>query len=230
MGWCPYAKTLETRHSTYPEYLEAENQSRGRDGGNTPLLPSGWWNRRRNRSLIESSVLTIFSVYWVAFQRESLQNEAFMPGLIFGIFFNLLFCIWNWSYLDDIKNSSRKIKIITVPSKLRVINLIIFLALLYLLFSQFNWGFVLFLISAFCLIALLYYFKLDLSPLVLLLYFGSRIMAVMGFMFGTCLTAFLYYLTDVYWEKKNHMKIYIKFENSLEKIYAIGEKEGKLWT
>jgi hypothetical protein len=53
-------------------------------------------------------------------------------------------------------------------------------------------------------------------------------MAVMSFILGTCLTAFLYYLTDVYWEKKNHMKIYIIFENSLEKIYAIGEKEGKL--
>ncbi len=53
-------------------------------------------------------------------------------------------------------------------------------------------------------------------------------MAVMAFIFGLCVTAFLYYLTEVYWEKKNHMKIYIIFENSLEKIYAIGEKEGKL--
>ncbi len=78
------------------------------------------------------------------------------------------------------------------------------------------------------MIALLYYFKFDLSPLVLLLYFGSRNMAVMAFIFGLCVTAFLYYLTEVYWEKKNHMKIYIIFENSLVKTYAIGEKEGKL--
>jgi hypothetical protein len=228
MGWCPNTKTLETRHSICPEYLEADNQSRGRDAGNTPILPSGWWNKRRNRSLIFSSVLTIFSIYWVAFQGESLKNEAFIHGLIFGIICNLLLCIWNWNYLDNIKNSSRKRKIITVLSKWRVINLILSLALLYLLFSQFNWGFVLFLISAFCLIVLLYYFKFDLSPLVLLLYFGSRNMAVMAFIFGLCVTAFLYYLTEVYWEKKNHMKIYIIFENSLEKIYAIGEKEGKL--
>jgi hypothetical protein len=228
MGWCPNTKTLETRHSICPEYLEADNQSRGRDAGNTPILPSGWWNKRRNRSLIFSSVLTIFSIYWVAFQGESLKNEAFIHGLIFGIICNLLFCIWNWSYLDDIKNSSRKIKIITVSSKWRVINLILSLGSLYLLFSEFNWGFVLFLISAFCLIALLYYFNFNSAPLVFLLYFGSFNMAVMAFILGTCLTAFLYYLTDVYWEKKNHMKIYIIFENSLEKMYAIGEKEGKM--
>ena len=231
MGWCPNAKTLETRHSICPEYPEADNQSRGRDAGNTPILPSGWWNKRRNRSLIESSVLTIFSVYWVAFQGESLKNEVFIPGLIFGIICNLLLCIGNWNYLDNIKNSSRQRKIITVSSKERIINLInviIALVLLFLLFSQFNWGFVLFLISAFCLIALLYYFKLDLSPLVLLFYLGSLNTVFSYIISGICVTAFLYYLTDVYWEKKNHMKIYIIFENSLEKTYAIGEKEGKL--
>jgi hypothetical protein len=116
MGWCPNGKTLETKHSICPVYLEADNQSRGRDAGNTPILPSGWWNKRRNRSLIFSSVLTAFSIYWIAFQGESLKNEAFRPGLIFGIICNLLFCILNWNYLDDIKNSSKKIKIITVSS------------------------------------------------------------------------------------------------------------------
>jgi hypothetical protein len=37
-----------------------------------------------------------------------------------------------------------------------------------------------------------------------------------------------FYFQLIYWEKKNHMKIYIKYENSLEKIYAIGKKEGEL--
>ena len=36
------------------------------------------------------------------------------------------------------------------------------------------------------------------------------------------------YLQLIYWEKKNHMKIYIKYENSFEKTYAIGEKEGEM--
>ncbi len=34
-----------------------------------------------------------------------------------------------------------------------------------------------------------------------------------------------FYFQLIYWEMKNHMKICIIFENSLEKIYAIGEKE-----
>jgi len=203
MGWCPNAKALETQHSIYPEYLETDNQSRGRDAGNTPILPSGWWNKRRNRSLIVSSVFTLFSIYWIGFQGVRPMDKGFMFGLIFGIIFNLTFCIWSWNYLDNIKNSSKKRKIITVSSKWRVINLLLSLVFLYLLFSQFNWGFVLFLISAFCLIALLYYFKFDPTPLVFLFYFGSFSSLNMALISGLCLTAFLYYLTDIYWEKKN---------------------------
>jgi Ca2+/Na+ antiporter len=41
------------------------------------------------------------------------------------------------------------------------------------------------------------------------------------FMWGT-------YLQLIYWERKNHMKIYIKNEKGFQKIYAIGEKEGEL--
>lgn len=217
MGWCPNAKPLETQHSICPEYLETDNQSRGKDAGNSSALPSGWWNKRHNRSLIVSSVFTLFSIYWIGFQGVRPMDKGFMSGLIFGIIFNLTFCIWSWNYLDKIKNSSKKRKIITVSSKWRVINLILSLVFLYLLFSQFNWGFVLFLISAFCLIALLYYFKLDSSPLVLLIYFGSRNMAPIS---GICLTAFLYYLTDVYWEKKNKKIVLIDGRNMPE-IYIV---------
>ena len=34
-----------------------------------------------------------------------------------------------------------------------------------------------------------------------------------------------FYFQLIYWEKKNHMKNYIKHENSFEKMYAVGEKE-----
>ena len=124
MGWCPNAKALETRHSICPEYLEADNQSSGRDAGNSPVLSPGWWNKRHNRSLIESSVVTLFSIYWIGFQGVSPMDEGFMSGIILGIIFNLSLCIWTWNYLDDIKNSSKQRKIITVSSKWRVINLL----------------------------------------------------------------------------------------------------------
>ena len=215
MGWCPNAKALETQHSICPEYLEANSQSRGKDAENSPISSSSWWNKRHNKALVISSGLTLFSIYLIIFQGVRPMDKGFMFGLIIGTIFNLLFCIWNWHYLDNIKNSSRKIKIITVSSKWRIVNLILSLALLYLLFSQFNWGFILFLISAFSLIALLYYFKFDLSPLMLLLYFGSRNMALIS---GLCLTAYLYYLTDIYWEKKNK-KIVLIYGRNMPEIH-----------
>jgi hypothetical protein len=215
MGWCPNAKALETQHSICPEYLEANSQSRGKDARNSPISSPSWWNKRHNRVLIMSSVLTLFSIYLIIFQEVRPMDKGFMFGLIIGTIFNLLFCIWSWHYLDNIKNSSRKIKIITVSSEWRAINLILSLALLYLLFSPLNWGFILFLISVFSLIALLCYFKFDLSPLILLFYFGSRNMALIS---GLCLTAYLYYLTDIYWEKKNK-KIVLIYGRNMPEIH-----------
>ncbi|AAM07827.1 TPA: DUF1673 domain-containing protein [Methanosarcina acetivorans] len=223
MGWCPNAKAFETRRSVCPEYLEADNQSRGKDAGNSPVPSPGWWNKRHNRSLIDSSVFTLFSIYLIGFQGVSPVDERFMSGVILGIIFNLSLCIRTWSYLDDIKNSSRQRKIITVSSKekiIKLINIIIALVILYLLFSQFNWGFVLFLISAFCLIALLYYFKFDFSPMVFLFYLGSPNTVFSSGIAGICLTAFLYYLTDVYWEKRNG-KIVLVYDRKMSEICIV---------
>lgn len=50
-------------------------------------------------------------------------------------------------------------------------------------------------------------------------------------LFGLSIILFLtwgFYFQLIYWEKKNRMKIYIKYENSFEKTYAIGEKEGEM--
>ncbi|MDR7666230.1 DUF1673 domain-containing protein [Methanosarcina sp. Z-7115] len=49
-------------------------------------------------------------------------------------------------------------------------------------------------------------------------------------LFGLSIILFLtwgFYFQLIYWEKKNRMKIYIKYENSFEKTYAIREKEGE---
>jgi hypothetical protein len=37
-----------------------------------------------------------------------------------------------------------------------------------------------------------------------------------------------FYFQLIYWEKKNHMRIYIKHENSFEKMYTVGEKEEEM--
>ncbi len=50
-------------------------------------------------------------------------------------------------------------------------------------------------------------------------------------LFGLSILLFLmwgFYFQLFYWEKKNHMKIYIKNESGFQKTYALGEKEGEL--
>jgi hypothetical protein len=223
MGWCPNAKRLETQHSIHSEYFEANNQSRGKNAGNFPIFPSGWWNKRHNRALIISVGLTLFSIFGIGFQGVHHRDEGFMFGLIIGTIFNLLVCIWNWHYLDNIKNSRKivHVKKESIPPKLRVINSILSLILLYLLFSQFAWGFILTFTSVFCLVALVYHFKLDsVHFLILFLSIGSLIgwRYSIAFISGFCLTAFLYYLTDVYWEKKNK-KIVLIYGRNMPEIY-----------
>jgi len=187
MGWCPNAKTLKTQHSIHPEYLEANNQSRDRDARNSPISSPSWWNKRHNRLLIMSTGLTFFSIYWIGFQGESFISEAFILGLILGIIFNPLLCIWNWRFLDKIKNSNKKFQI---KNKLITIAGILGLTSLLIESSSLGWKFVL-------------TFSLTCTS-------------------GFCLTAFLYYLTDVYWEKKNK-KIVILEGYYTPEIYVINK-------
>lgn len=224
-GWCPNAKTLETQHSIHPEYFEANNQARGKDAGNSPVLPSGWWNKRHNRALIISSGLTLFSILGIGFMGVH-PLDKFVFGLVIGAVFSLLFCIWNWHYLDDVKKTGKKIKINNRSPKWRIIDLVLYLVLLYLLFTQSDWGLFLFFISAFCLITLFYYFSFNSAGLVVLLSLGSSLGwgYVMMFLSGFCLTAFLYYLTDVYWEKKNGKTVLV-YGRKMPEIYIVNAGE-----
>lgn len=50
-------------------------------------------------------------------------------------------------------------------------------------------------------------------------------------LFGLSILLFFmwgFYFQLIHWEKKNHMRIYIKSENGFQKAYAIGEKKGEL--
>lgn len=222
MGWCPNAKMLETQHSIHSKYFEASDQAKGRDAGSLPVLPTGWWNKRHNRALVISSGLTLFSVLGIGFLGIHPMDKGFIFGLTIGTIFNLLLCIWNWHFLNKIKNTGKKIKKNIVSPKWRIINLLLSLVLLYLFFSQFNWGLILFFISAFCLIALFYYFNFDSTGLVVLLGLSSFLgwKYIIAFLSGFCLTAFLYYLTDMYWEKRNG-KIIIVYGRKMPGIYIV---------
>ncbi|HWQ49694.1 MAG TPA: DUF1673 domain-containing protein [Methanosarcina sp.] len=48
--------------------------------------------------------------------------------------------------------------------------------------------------------------------------------ALYSFVSGTLVLMWSFYFQLIYWERKNHMKIYIKNEKGFQKMYAIGEK------
>ena len=52
-------------------------------------------------------------------------------------------------------------------------------------------------------------------------YYYSYLATGLYFMWGA-------YFQLTYWEKKNHMRIYVKNEKGFQKTYALGEKGGKL--
>lgn len=181
MGWCPNAKALETKHSVCPEYLEVDNQSGRKDTGNSPVPSPGWWNRRYNRMLMMSSGLTLVSLLGIGFFGVHLRDESFIFGLIIGTIFNLPICIWNWHFLNKIKNSSKRVQ---TKNKLIVISGLLGLTTLLTQSSLVGWR------------------------------------VVLAFISGFCLTTFLYYLTDVYWEKKNK-KIVLLEGSYMPDIYIV---------
>ena len=67
------------------------------------------------------------------------------------------------------------------------------------------------------------------APMMLLTYMiiQSWHLALLGLSI-LCFFMWGFYFQLIHWEKKNHMRIYIKSENGFQKAYAIGEKEGEM--
>ncbi|WP_440953823.1 DUF1673 domain-containing protein [Methanosarcina sp. Mfa9] len=49
-----------------------------------------------------------------------------------------------------------------------------------------------------------------------------------SFVSGTLIPMWGFYFQLIYWERKNHMKMYMKREKGQQKLYALGEKKGEL--
>ncbi|WP_048142950.1 DUF1673 domain-containing protein [Methanosarcina horonobensis] len=49
-----------------------------------------------------------------------------------------------------------------------------------------------------------------------------------SFVSGTLILMWGFYFQLIYWEKKNHMKMYVRREKGQQKLYVLGEKRGEL--
>jgi len=52
--------------------------------------------------------------------------------------------------------------------------------------------------------------------------------ALYSFTSGTLILMWGFYFQLIYWEKKNHMKMYMKREKGQQKLYVLGEKDEEL--
>jgi hypothetical protein len=196
MGWCPNAKTLETGSRISPANFEAYARSGGEKARNqgVPNRFSRLFSRFDVRILLPTLFFTLYFIN-LLFQK-GVNAEAFLLGLSLSLL----------TYLSGWKKRMNKYD--TLAKKPAVVSS--FKKTFFWIFSVIILGLIL---SMVFLSYILSYTAISLNARSLY----SFVAGALILMWGT-------YLQLIYWEIKNHMKIYIKSEEGSQKMYALGEK------
>jgi hypothetical protein len=200
MGWCPNAKTLETGSRISPANFEAYDQSEGEKARNPRVLSrfSRFFSRFDARILLPTLFLTFYYINLLS--QKGLNTDAFLLGLSLSLLIYLL----SWKkQMNKYDTLAKKPAIVSSFKKTLL------------------WVFVVLILG---LILLMVFLPYILSHTALSL----NVQSMFSFLAGAWILMWGTYLQLIYWEKKNHLKIYIKSEKGFQKMYALGEKEGKL--
>ncbi|KKG29130.1 hypothetical protein DU52_01720 [Methanosarcina mazei] len=199
MGWCPYAKTFETGSRITPANFEAYDQSGGEKASEPEALSQ--LSRLFTRYDVRILLPTLFFTFYliILISQKGINSEAFLLGLSLSLL----------TYLLGWKKQMNKYN--TLAKKPAVV-------------SSFKKTFI-WVISVIILGLIL--FMVLLSHLSHILYFLNA-QSMYSFIAGAWILMWGSYLQLIYWEKENHMKIYIKSEKGFQKMYALGEKEREL--
>lgn len=197
MGWCPNAKASEIGPRISHTNFETYNRSRG-DKASSPKVPTQF-SRFSSRLDFRLLLPTLFLTPFYIFLlfRKGVNSKAFFLGVLLSL---LIYSLC-WKKQIQWYDTLAKKPFVRYVSK--IIILWVFLALIW---------------------SLIFPIRVFLS------YTPSSInsQSLYSFIAGPyILTMWGINLPLVYWEKKNHMKIYIKNDNGFQKTYAIGEKEGE---
>jgi Ca2+/Na+ antiporter len=92
MGWCPNATAIVTKRSLQFDDLTLNAPDRE---GKTTHVGAGWWNKHRNRILLQSLIFTLMAVLFFV-EHESVNMGMFLTGAIVGLFFRLLTGLSDW--------------------------------------------------------------------------------------------------------------------------------------
>jgi len=92
MGWCPNATVIVTRRSLQFDDLTSNAPDRE---GKITHVGVGWWNKYRNRILLQSLAFTLLAVLFFV-EHESVNLDMLLTGAIGGLFFRLLTGVIDW--------------------------------------------------------------------------------------------------------------------------------------
>lgn len=194
MGWCPNAKTAETRSQTITDDFESHNKADGDKAKNPKILSqfSRLYSRLDFRLLLPAFLFTPFYINLLFYRNVNLEF------FFLGFSLSLVFYIMYWNKQMQQYDTIAKNPIVRSFSK----NIYIRFFLLFILI--------------FILILVFLPYAIDFF----------NIQSIYSFLAGSLTLLWGIYLQLIYWERKNHMKIYVKNENGLQKTYAVGTKEG----
>jgi hypothetical protein len=200
MGWCPNAKTHRAVQQADLENFGSDIPGRAKGEKRNSKDPR-WLQKESTQILLFSISLTL--VYLLIYNQIGLDLIALLIGLLTSLFHFTLY----WNQRIQRYDAIAKKPIVRYVSKIKSLRGLLTI------------------ISLLLRISVLLLLSLVLLPHILEFDFKS---AMHIFLSGLWFLMWGFYFQLIYWEKKNHMKIYIKRENSFEKMYAIGEKRGEL--
>jgi hypothetical protein len=207
--WCPNAKVHEARRRVNLGNFDSGVPDRAR-GENGDLKKPGWFRRISNQMLISGIFLTF--VYLLIYSRKGLEPDHLLTASLTGLFMVLIKLVFRWNKLMERYDSiAKKPVVYSVPRIKSLGGLLVTIEVLFKISLFF----------LFILVFIPYMFNLSLPPI------SGMLVILLCPIWG-------YYFRLIYWEKKNNMKIFTKYENSFEKkyafvkMYAVKEKKGEL--
>ncbi|MCZ7383490.1 MAG: DUF1673 family protein [Candidatus Methanoperedens sp.] len=96
LGWCPNASTIETRKSVQFDDIMVNAPD---SGGELTHATARWWNKWRNRVLLNSFISTLLGINLLVLSGNENMN-LFFAGMIAGVLFSIISGITEWKRLN----------------------------------------------------------------------------------------------------------------------------------
>ncbi len=106
MGWCPNASTISARKTLQFDDMMVNAPD---SGGELTHTTAGWWNKYRNRVLVQSTGTTLLVAYWFISYGIS-KIDIFLAGLFIGTLVGVLTWAQGLQLLERIAGNETPIK------------------------------------------------------------------------------------------------------------------------